>query len=56
MGVSEVGLEGAQEGKGVAGKSHQGSLANKRRPSHGLGVAAISGSQNPAARVAMRLF
>lgn len=29
-GVSEVGLEGAQEGKGVAGKSHRGSSANKR--------------------------
>ncbi|CAB1434646.1 unnamed protein product [Pleuronectes platessa] len=31
-GVGEVGLEGAQEGKGVAGKSHRGSSANKRHP------------------------
>lgn len=42
VGVSEVGLEGAQEGKGVAGKSHRGSLVNKRHPSQDLGVAAKS--------------
>lgn len=41
-GVSEVGLEGAQEGKGVAGKPHRGSSANKRHPSQDLGVAAKS--------------
>lgn len=41
-GVGEVGLEGAQEGKGVAGKSHRGSSANKRHRSQDLGVAAKS--------------
>ncbi|MEQ2186881.1 hypothetical protein GOODEAATRI_033351 [Goodea atripinnis] len=41
-GVSEVGLLGAQEGKGVAGKSHQGSSGNERHPSQDLGIAAKS--------------
>lgn len=41
-GGGEVGLEGAQEGKGVAGKSHRGSSVNKRHPSQDLGVAAKS--------------
>ena len=54
-GGGEVGLEGAQEGKGVAGKSHRGSSANKRHPSQDLGVAAKSsqgrGLQRPPARV-----
>ena len=37
-----MGLEGAQEGKGVAGKSHRGSSVNKRHPIQDLGVAAKS--------------
>ena len=35
-------MQGAQEGKGVAGKSHRVSSANERHPSQDLGVAAKS--------------
>lgn len=41
-GPREVGLQGAQEGKGVAGKSNGGSSVNKRHPIQDLGVAAKS--------------
>lgn len=49
-------MEGAEEGKGAAGKSHQGSSANKRTPQSGSGrrCQVISGSQNAAAVVLVK--
>lgn len=49
-------MEGAQEGKGVAGKSHRGSSANKRTPQSGSGrrCQVISGSQTAAAVVSVK--
>lgn len=41
-GVSEVGSEGAQEGKGVAGKSHGVSSVNERHPRQDVAFAAKS--------------
>lgn len=51
--VAEVGLEGAQEGKGVAGKLVEAPQREQRHPSQDLGVAAKSSQGRSRPRPAL---